>query len=34
MQQDGVPIEYDEVDDDFYILEEDVDLFDWSGGLG
>ena len=27
------PIEYDEVDEDIYILEEDYDLFDWCGGL-
>ena len=24
------PIEYDEVDDEFYVLEEDCDLFDWG----
>ena len=31
--ENGIPIEYDEVDDEFYVLEEDEDIFDWSYGL-
>ena len=31
--ENGIPIEYDEVDEDYIILEEDCDIFDWCGGL-